>query len=153
MTGDVLLREVTEDDLPILFFQQLDPEATLMAAFPGRDYGEFMNHWAKILSDASGIKKTIITDGTVAGYILSFDMSGERQIGYWIGKEHWGRGIATRALELFLDQEPARPLHAHVVKHNVGSRRVLEKCGFTAVREEKGVVRGEEAEEVVFLLG
>lgn len=45
------------------------------------------------------------------------------------GKEHWG-SVATRALAAFLRLVTERPLHAHVAQHNVGSRRVLEKCGF-----------------------
>lgn len=44
MTNDVLLRDVTESDLPIFFEQQLDPDATAMAAFPSRDREAFMAH-------------------------------------------------------------------------------------------------------------
>ena len=41
----------------------------------------------------------------------------------------WGRGVATRALALLVDEVSVRP-HAYVAAHNVGSIRVLEKCGF-----------------------
>jgi RimJ/RimL family protein N-acetyltransferase len=51
-------------------------------------------------------------------------------VGYWLGKAYWGRGIASSALALFLDDERHRPLLATVAAHNVGSRRVLEKAGF-----------------------
>jgi RimJ/RimL family protein N-acetyltransferase len=54
-------------------------------------------------------------------------------VGYWIGREFWGRGLATQALAELAGLVDARPLHAHVVKHNVASIRVLEKCGFAAV--------------------
>ena len=57
-------------------------------------------------------------------------------VGYWIGKEHWGRGIASAALVLYLDVERHRPLLATVVEHNAGSRRVLEKAGFQLVARE-----------------
>jgi len=50
-TRDVVLRDVTEADLPILFDQQLDPEANRMAAFPARDRDAFMAHWTKIMAD------------------------------------------------------------------------------------------------------
>ena len=56
---------------------------------------------------------------------------GELCLGYWVAREHWGRGLATRAVRAFLDELPARPLHATVATDNVASRRVLEKCGFT----------------------
>jgi RimJ/RimL family protein N-acetyltransferase len=130
MTLHVLLRDVTESDLPVFFEQQLDPEATRMAAFPSRQREAFMAHWAKILPGQSNILKTILVDGQVAGNIVSWDQSGQREVGYWIGREFWGRGIATRALSLFLEVVKMRPLYAHVAKHNHASRRVLEKCGF-----------------------
>lgn len=135
-TSIILLRDVIESDLPILFEQQLDPDATEMAAFPSRNRDAFMAHWAKIMADKSNILKTILFDGQVAGNIVSWEGSGEQEVGYWIGKEYWGRGIATQALLLFLGLVKVRPLYAHVVKHNIGSRRVLEKCGFKVIREE-----------------
>src|SRR6516165_1432315 len=56
MTGDVLLRDVTEGDLPILFDQQRDPAANRMAAFTAKDPADraaFAAKWAKILADES----------------------------------------------------------------------------------------------------
>ena len=74
--------------------------------------------------------RTVLADGDVAGNVVSFVQGGEREVGYWIGREFWGRGVASRALAAFLRIEKQRPLTAHVAKHNVASRRVLEKCGF-----------------------
>jgi RimJ/RimL family protein N-acetyltransferase len=95
-----------------------------------------MAHWAKILADATVITQTILLDGQVAGNIVSWEQFGERDVGYWIGKQHWGKGIATRALAAFLGQVKARPLYAHVAKHNRASIRVLENCGFALCGEE-----------------
>jgi RimJ/RimL family protein N-acetyltransferase len=53
-------------------------------------------------------------------------------VGYWIGREFWGRGLATRALSAFLHEVEERPIYAGVAETNVASIRVLEKCGFTA---------------------
>jgi RimJ/RimL family protein N-acetyltransferase len=154
MTNDVILRDVTESDLPIFFEQQLDPDATEMAAFPARDREAFMAHWAKIMADDSVILKTILFDGQVAGNIVGFEMSGKREVGYWIGKEYWGKGIATRALTAFLDEVKTRPLYAYVAKHNVGSRRVLEKCGFTVEGQDTfSNASGEVVEQFVLKLG
>ena len=148
----ILLREPREEDLPTLFEHQLDPEATRMAAFPPRDREAFFAHWRKILADDSLLKRVIVADGAVAGHVGAFDMAGVREVGYWIAREHWGRGIATRALGMFLPLEPIRPLFAHVAKHNVGSIRVLEKCGFVRLREGRGSARGEEVDELVLVL-
>jgi RimJ/RimL family protein N-acetyltransferase len=152
-TGNVRLRDVTEDDLPILFDHQLDPDASRMAAFPPRDREAFMTHWIKILGDDDLTKKTILCDGHVAGNVASWEQAGRREVGYWIGKEHWGKGIATRALSQFLGHERGRPLYAHVAKHNVASIRVLEKCGFTISSEEAvSLVPGDKVEEFIFEL-
>ena len=130
-TGDVVLREVTEDDLPIFFEHQRDPDASRMAAFPPRDRDAFTAHWTKILGDETVITRTVVFDGRVAGNVVSFERSGRREVGYWIGREHWGKGVATKALAEFLGQLKVRPLYAGVAKDNTASKRVLEKCGFT----------------------
>jgi RimJ/RimL family protein N-acetyltransferase len=132
VTDDVVLREVTEGDLPVFFEHQRDPEANRMAAFAARERDAFMAHWSKILVDESVVTRAVVADGQVAGNVVSWEEeSGRRVIGYWIGRKFWGRGIATRALSAFLDALRTRPLYAHVATHNVASIRVLEKCGFT----------------------
>jgi RimJ/RimL family protein N-acetyltransferase len=136
MSNHVRLRDVTEADLLIFFAQQLDPEATQMAALPSRSRENFLAHWTRILADNSILIKTILFDGAVAGNIVCFDQLGERDVGYWLGKEYWGKGIATRALAEFLNYIDTRPLYAHVAKHNIASRRVLEKCGFIVSGED-----------------
>jgi RimJ/RimL family protein N-acetyltransferase len=88
-----------------------------------------------IRADSTNVLKTILFGDQVAGNIVSWEQPGEREIGYWIGKEFWGRGIATRALSDFLGGMETRPRFAHVAKHNIASRRVLEKCGFTIARQ------------------
>jgi RimJ/RimL family protein N-acetyltransferase len=95
-----------------------------------------MAHWNRILEDGSVVKKTVLFEGGVAGNIVSFVNSGEREVGYWIGREFWGRGVATRALAGFLRIEARRPLHANVARHNVASIKVLENCGFRVSGEE-----------------
>ena len=58
----VTLREVIQEDLPIFFEHQLDAEATRRAAFPSRDRDAFMAHWARIMSNETGILNTILAD-------------------------------------------------------------------------------------------
>lgn len=112
-----------------------------------------MAHWKKIMAYENNLIKAISYDGEVAGYILSWEMEGERKVGYWLGREYWGKGIATQALTEYISIVKPRPLFAHVAKHNVGSRRVLEKCGFKAIREDKYTnPANEEVEENVLKL-
>jgi RimJ/RimL family protein N-acetyltransferase len=131
MKPEVLLRDVETDDLPIFFEHQRDPVAVAMVVFRSRDKAEFDEHWAKILADDACLKKTIVADGQVAGNIGSFGRDGKREVGYWIDRTLWGRGIASAALSAFLCLEQTRPLYAGVAPHNIASIRVLQKCGFT----------------------
>jgi len=134
----VVLREVIDADLPIFFEHQYDPIANRMAAFPSREREAFMAHWAKILVEPGTLIRTIESDGEVVGNIVSFVKDDLRLVGYWLGREHWGRGIASKSLAAFLEIDTFRPLHAYVAKHNLGSLRVLEKCGFIVGGESKG---------------
>jgi len=154
MPGNIQLRDVTENDLPIFYEQQLDSEATQMASFPSRNRDAFMAHWTRIMADTSVQLKTILFNGEVAGNIVCFDQLGEREVGYWLGKEFWGKGIATRALKEFLITIKTRPLYAHVAKHNIGSKRVLEKCGFAVAGEDRffSEVFGKNIEEYILML-
>ena len=153
MGNEVRLRDVVPDDLPIFYEQQLDADATRMAAFPARDRAAFDAHWAtNILGNPTTVTQTILFDGQVAGYIGSWPQDGVRFVGYWIGKEHWGKGVATWALAAFLHLVAERPLFAHVARHNVGSIRVLKKCGFSLEREESVEVAGQDVAELVFVL-
>jgi len=129
----VTLRKVVDADLPIFFDHQLDRLAVEMAAFPSRSEQAFMAHWARILADPTVIARTVLADEEVVGNVVSWVQDGCREIGYWLGRAHWGRGVATAAVAAFLPLIVERPLCAHVVAHNTASRRVLEKCGFTAV--------------------
>ena len=147
--ADVALRDVTEADLPVLFEHQRDPDATRMAAFPARDRAAFDAHWRKILGDPGVLARAIVADGVLAGNIGAWGDPGERFVGYWIGKEHWGKGIASRALAAFLAVERTRPLLAHVAKANVASLRVLVKCGFAVVGENDGAATDGVAELVM----
>lgn len=158
MTSVIILRDVLDTDLPIFFEQQLDPQANYMAAFTAKDPTNreaFFAHWNRILSDATVIIKTIVYNGHIAGSVLSYEEAGRPEVSYWIGKEYWGKGIATRALSQFLAQaNETRPIYARTAKDNLGSLRVLVKCGFTPISEAKGFAnaRGQEIEELLLEL-
>jgi RimJ/RimL family protein N-acetyltransferase len=130
-----MLREIHEDDLDVLFEQQREPEAVAMAVFPAREREAFDAHWRKLLADDTLVVRAIEVDGEVAGNIGSWEQDGLQLVGYWLGREFWGRGLATAALAELARELETRPLHAWVASSNVGSIRVLEKCGFVRVGE------------------
>jgi RimJ/RimL family protein N-acetyltransferase len=109
-----------------------------MVEFVARDRDEHLAHWHQILADGKVRAQTVVEDIVVVGTVLSFDWHDEREIGYWIGREYWGRGIASKAVAIFLELELGRPLYGRVAKSNLASRRVLEKCGFALEGEVDG---------------
>ncbi len=129
----VTLRPVVGEDLPAFYEQQLDPEANAMAVANPRTAEAFREHWDRTLVDPAVTIRAVLADGELVGQIACFPMDGVDAVGYSIAREHWGRGIATRALALLIVEVSARPLHARVARANVGSIRVLERCGFVAV--------------------
>lgn len=153
----VSLRPVEDTDLEAFFAHGQDPEAIRMAAFVSRDPGDrpsFDAHWARIRAHDGIILRTIVADGAVAGHVSFFVRDGEPELGYWIDRARWGRGIASAALGLFLPLVPIRPVYARVVADNHASRRVLGKWGFVFDRVERAYAegRGAEVEEHVMRL-
>ena len=63
------------------------------------------------------------------------------EMGYWLGEEFWGRGLATRAVtaasEWAFDNYKLTRVFAMAFSHNAASIRVLEKAGF----EREGLLR------------
>jgi RimJ/RimL family protein N-acetyltransferase len=154
---DCTLREVRDEDLPVLFEQWADPVAAHMAAFTAPDHMDrdaFARRWTRLRADETVINRAIVVDDEVAGTIGSWGDADEREITYWIGRSYWGKGIATAALNAFLTVDPTRPLHARIAHDNAGSQRVLEKCGFHVVGTERGfaAARSGEIEEFVLRL-
>jgi RimJ/RimL family protein N-acetyltransferase len=148
--SDIRLRAVEDADLPIFLAHQDDPVAAAMASFPTRDRDSFFQHWAEIRADPTIVTRTILADGVVVGDIVSWLEGGQREVGYWVGRTSWGRGYATAALRLLLEEIGERPLFAHVALDNTGSRRVLEHCGFTCVGEAEA---DDGVQEWIFRLG
>jgi RimJ/RimL family protein N-acetyltransferase len=151
------LRELRDEDLPLLFEQWADPVAVHMAAFTAPDHMDwdaFERRWSRLRADETVLARVIVVDDDMAGTIASWGDAGEREVTYWIGRSYWGKGIATNALMAFLAVDRSRPLYARVAADNVASLRVLEKCGFHVIATERNVAeaRSAEIEELVLLL-
>lgn len=155
--SDVMLRAVSADDLPIFFEHQRDPLGVHMAAFTVKDPDDraaFDAFWARILADKDILNRTVVVDGRVAGNVSSYVGDIGPEVTYWLGREFWGRGIATAALAEFLKIQATRPIFARAAMDNIGSLRVLEKCGFRVIGADRGYAnaRGQEIDEYVLEL-
>jgi RimJ/RimL family protein N-acetyltransferase len=133
------LRTVTDADLDALFDQMRDPESVWMAAFTADDPDDrpaFDAHMARVRSSPGVTLRAVTCNGQFVGSISAFVVEGQTEVTYWIDRAAWGRGIASRALELLMDLVPARPLHARAASDNLSSLRVLEKAGFKIIGTE-----------------
>ncbi|GGN72186.1 N-acetyltransferase GCN5 [Actinoplanes lobatus] len=147
---EVGLRTVEVEDIEVLYRQESDPEALRRANFPRRSHAAFVEHWnRRVLGDPSVRARAITADGGLAGSIVAWWQDGRRMVGFWLDRELWGRGIGTRALTLFLEQETTRPLYGEADVRNAASIRLLKRCGF----EELEVIREGADEFLVLALG
>lgn len=151
------LRPLIQSDLETLYTFQLDKEANHLAAFTAKDPTDkdaYLQKWTRLLNDKTINNQTILYSNHIAGSIAKFEMEGDAEITYWISKPLWGHGIATNALQQFLKLEPTRPLFARAAFDNVGSQKVLEKCGFLKIGTDRGFAnaRNAEIDEIIFKL-
>ncbi len=140
----ITIREVESSDLETFYEHQLDPEAIRMAAFVCKDPKDkvaFDAHWNKILNSSQNTTRTIVAEGQVAGHIACYPDGENMEVTYWLGREFWGRGLAT-------------PIFARAATDNIGSIRVLQKCGFKIIGKNKDFAngRGEDTEEYILRL-
>lgn len=153
----ITIREIEPSDLETFYEHQLDPEAIRMAAFvceDPKDKVAFAAHWDKILNSPLITKRTIVAEGRVAGHISCYPQGEGMEVTYWIGKEFWGKGFATQALNSMLRLVADRPMFARAATDNAGSMRVLQKCGFRIIGKNRDFAngRGEDTEEYILRL-
>jgi RimJ/RimL family protein N-acetyltransferase len=129
-----------------------------MAAFTSEDPTDreaFLERWDRIRADPGVVARSIVYGARVAGHILRFKQFEDPSVSYWLGRDFWGKGVATSALLRFLELVPERPLFARVAKDNRASLRVLRKCGFAEFGSDVAFApgRGVDVEEVILRLG
>ncbi len=154
---DVQLRRTEIADLKVFFGFQRNKEARLLAAFtpddPDNETAYLAKH-TKFLSDPKINNQTILLGSAIVGSIAKFEIDGQAELTYWIDRNFWGQGVATRSLKSFLSSEAARPIFGRVAFDNFGSQRVLEKRGFLKIGTDRGFAnaRQEVIEEYVYKL-
>ena len=155
--SEIILRKTEITDLEFFFIFQLDNEANYLAAFTSKnptDKTAYLQKYTKFLNDRTINMQTIIVEDIIAGSIAKFEMECEAGLTYWIDKNFWGKGVATKALKAFLKNENMRPIFGRVAFDNFGSQKVLEKCNFVKIGRDKGFgnARQAEIEEFIYKL-
>jgi ribosomal-protein-alanine N-acetyltransferase len=119
--------------------------------------------WIKFNTEIHPVENmAIVVDGRIAGSIGMMKMADiyrkNIEVGYFVGEEYWGKGIATAALQQYVDYVfrtfDATRICAPVIEDNKASQRVLEKAGFRKeARHIKSIYKnGQYHNEVVYAL-
>lgn len=155
---EITLRKTFLPDLEFFFLFQLDEEANYLAAFTAKDPTDkaaYLQKYSKLVNDPAINMQTILVGEIIAGSISKFEMEGRAEITYWIDKQFWGKGIGSKALTEFLNNETTRPIYGRVAFDNIGSQKVLTNCRFIKIGTDKGFAnaRQAETEEYIYKLG
>jgi ribosomal-protein-alanine N-acetyltransferase len=153
----VTVRNSVIDDLPVLFEIQRDREGQRMAAFtaPADDDREaYLAKRRRHLANDAIVSKTIVVADEIVGSVACFEVEGEKEVTYWIRRDHWGRGIASAALAELLAEVKTRPVFGRTADDNLASMRVLERNGFVRTGTDSGFAhaRQQEITEIIFRL-
>jgi len=153
----VALREIQADDHDALFDQMQHPRWVHTAAFTAADPSnrEAFDDWlGRLLAAPDIVIRAITSDDQLVGSMAAFPSDGAIEVTYGVHPDRWGEGIATQALRLLLEQVRDRPLHARAASDNVGSLRVLARCGFRPTGTERSFAagRGATIEETILRL-
>jgi RimJ/RimL family protein N-acetyltransferase len=146
---EITLRKTVLPDLECFFLFQLDEEANYLAAFTAKDPTDkaaYLQKYSKLVNDPAINMQTILVGEIIAGSISKFEMEGRAEITYWIDKQFWGKGIGSKALTEFLNNETTRPIYGRVAFDNIGSQKVLTNCRFIKIGTDKGFANARQAE-------
>ena len=159
-TLPLTLKPLAEADFGALYHVQNDDEAAWVAGGGAhRDRDAFTQRMANIVKgdQMQCAMQVMWAQGTIAGYLAHFIRDGKnREVSLWLDRAVWGKGLATRAMHMFLsglpDQIKAEPIFARVVDGNDASARVMEKNGFFNVGRDKfySDIRSCEVSETLF---
>jgi ribosomal-protein-alanine N-acetyltransferase len=102
MDQQLKLRKTDESDIEVFFEHQADDEAAFMAAFTSKnpkDKEAYVTKWKRLMYLPSIHMQTILFGDKIVGTVTKFEMEGEAEITYALGKEYWGKGITSKALK------------------------------------------------------
>jgi RimJ/RimL family protein N-acetyltransferase len=146
----ITLRELRPSDLSRLVSLANDESVSryLVYTFPYPYTEADAKWWINEGSKQNGATTRVIEyGGELCGLAGITPQSGWRahlgEIGYWVGRQYWGKGIATAALQQMTDYAfvtlGLQKLYAPVLAPNMASMRVLEKCAYTL----EGILKSE----------
>ncbi|MBL7764808.1 MAG: GNAT family N-acetyltransferase [Chitinophagaceae bacterium] len=139
---NIILRNWTEQDAPRLASLANDPDiaANMTDLFPSPYLEEHARGFIQMANshDPANIRCIEFEGEAVGGIGIHPQQDIYRknaELGYWLGKDYWGKGIITEAIRLMLPYAfqhwDIERIYARPYGRNLGSQKVLEKNGFT----------------------
>ncbi len=134
-----IVRPVELSDAPALAKHGSNPRVSINNHLPSPMTLDAAEQWVKTrLDQSSTVLCAIEVHGEVVGAIGLTVQPGPKshsaEIGFWIGEDHWNKGITTEAVRAFTEygftQHGLSRIYAHVFGWNTASMHVLEKCGY-----------------------
>ena len=158
-TERLVLRPLTEQDLGDLVAEINDYDIARMTSLIPHPYGEadaraYFTQTAARARAKDAVRLMIEHGGKLIGGISLFSMPRRSELGYWLGRAHWGKGFATeagRALLAYGFEALSLPLvHCRVACDNPASARVQHKLGFRGIGFDVGrsLARGADVEHI-----
>lgn len=152
LLGDarVCLRALCEADVPAWFARATDAESADLAGDPVPESIAAGVAWLQRqrdrLRDRTGLRWAIVPrneEQSVGTVGLSLRPGRDiADLGIVVGRAHWGKGLGTSAARLVCDyalhELGVEAVEAEVLQRNLASVRLLEKAGFTRLREVRG---------------
>ena len=148
LTDDVSLRSLLYGDASGLAKHGDNPNIAVnqRESFPVPYTIEHARHWIQHAKEHETESRFAIATQKEAIGEIGFLMQGDvhrnsAEISFWISEEYWGQGIVTKAVnsvaEYAFKKRGIKRLFADVIEYNIGSQKVLVKCGF----QLEGVLR------------
>jgi RimJ/RimL family protein N-acetyltransferase len=155
-TPRLLLRQLAEGDARDVQRLAGDAEVAATTANLPHPYADGLAEaWiathADLWRDRKGVVLgiTLKATGELVGCTgLHFDVvHAKAELGYWIGRPHWGRGYASEAAQALVEYGfgvlGLHRIQAHYMAHNPASGRVMEKIGLSREGFSPGAMRKE----------
>lgn len=134
-----ILRKWKSSDLGNLVknANNLNIASNLRDGFPFPYTHDHGRQWIEVAKNNDCFFAITVNNEAVGGIGLSVGEDIERisaEVGYWLGEEHWRKGIVSSALKGIVDygfnELKLERIFAVPLEDNIGSRKVLEKNGF-----------------------
>lgn len=139
--GEVVLREIVEDDLPLMakYANNKKVSINLRDAFPNPYTIDDAKRFFKMVNEQD--PKTFLAIEFNGEYVGNISLLPGKdvyrksaEIGYFIGESFWNKGIATKVVNLItkfgFEKLDIVRIYTGIFDYNKASQRVLEKCDF-----------------------